>query len=438
MATPTKPAQSNTPKSGRLSFRKFSRKQLIIALSGLILVGLVITASVFAAGLRKKVALVFSSNSANVSRQGDGSFLFQAPTTGGDHDLSAFNNTSQSRFRAYQDIPESQLPAPGAVLTDKKFGYNDSNKVEGQFRVFCQYSHFNYDDPIVYPGHEGHGKAHLHMYFGNTTVNSDTTGSTLANIGGGTCHGYETNRTAYWVPALRDKNDQVRIPRDIVIYYKSMPEKSGDENINAAATQEMPQGLKMIASTEQARAGVIAWQCYNGNGDPVTYSGATIPPSCPPDKSLSEIIEFPPCWKGKGADGNPILDSPDHKSHMAYMMYEGGRWVCPSTHPVKLPRVSYHIYYNNEDFTGWYLSSDRHNGANYPGGQTLHADWFGGWNKSAMTDWTKNCIQAKRNCSNGVMSDSKRLVNVMVNNGGDNPSGREYAGPWVLPIPLAH
>ncbi|WP_309624448.1 DUF1996 domain-containing protein [Methylibium sp.] len=42
---------------------------------------------------------------------------------------------------------------------------------------------------------------------------------------------------------------------------------------------------------------------------------------------LWQGVFFPQCWDGKN------LDSPDHKSHMAYPS-DGG---CPRSHPVALP-----------------------------------------------------------------------------------------------------
>jgi len=48
------------------------------------------------------------------------------------------------------------------------------------------------------------------------------------------------------------------------------------------------------------------------------------------------------CWDGKN------LDSPDHKSHVAYGQGAGasGGGACPSTHPVKLPQIMYELMWN--------------------------------------------------------------------------------------------
>ncbi len=54
-------------------------------------------------------------------------------------------------------------------------------------------------------------------------------------------------------------------------------------------------------------------------------------------------VFFPMCWNNK------TLDSPDHRSHMAYpTRYNGGD--CPSTHPVRLPGVFYEAFYAVDKF----------------------------------------------------------------------------------------
>ena len=50
-----------------------------------------------------------------------------------------------------------------------------------QFLVECDYSHMAEDDPIVYPG--APGASHLHVFFGNTSTNANSTVKSLAQIG---------------------------------------------------------------------------------------------------------------------------------------------------------------------------------------------------------------------------------------------------------------
>jgi hypothetical protein len=54
-------------------------------------------------------------------------------------------------------------------------------------------------------------------------------------------------------------------------------------------------------------------------------------------------VFFPICWDNK------TLDSPDHRSHMAYTTrYNGGD--CPSTHPVRLPGIFFEAFYSIDKF----------------------------------------------------------------------------------------
>lgn len=51
------------------------------------------------------------------------------------------------------------------------------------------------------------------------------------------------------------------------------------------------------------------------------------------------------CWDGTN------LDSPDHKSHVAYSgTGASGGGACPSTHPVKLPQVMYELMWDVSQF----------------------------------------------------------------------------------------
>jgi hypothetical protein len=56
-------------------------------------------------------------------------------------------------------------------------------------------------------------------------------------------------------------------------------------------------------------------------------------------------IFFPSCWNGKD------LDTPDHKSHMAYpSMIDGG--ACPKGFPIRLPSLFYETIWNTNAFKG--------------------------------------------------------------------------------------
>lgn len=85
--------------------------------------------------------------------------------------------------------------------------------------------------------------------------------------------------------------------------------------------------------------------CYHYFPD-VGRASAPLTRQYPAD--LREILTFIPrsCWDGKN------LDSPDHKSHVAYP--ESGSFEssgpCPASHPVKLPQVMYEVMWDTREF----------------------------------------------------------------------------------------
>lgn len=324
-------------------------------------------------------------------------------------------------------------PTACVNLECSETGDNGSSP-QGQFRVGCQYSHFNFDDPIVYPGQPG--KAHLHMFWGNTHVDAnthydpnDTSQNSLTKYGGGSCQGAELNRTAYWMPALMDGNGNVVVPKSIVVYYKT-----NNNTSQAQAASILPAGLKMIGGNSKGNTNVtgyreLEWNCYDDSAS-WTYpldaygntAGRTIPATCPSGHWLHSIISFPQCYRGSGFE---LTDT----------QFQDEQQNCPSGW-VHMPQVQYIIDWPKSptgSYANWYLSSDRMMGQTVkPNGSTLHGDWFGGWNDTVMNTWTNGCIRALRNCSLGQMGGSnlhlKRLPK-------DPTTNEDYPGPFFLPAP---
>lgn len=307
----------------------------------------------------------------------------------------------------------------GVNLKLGSYTLTGGNGTEGQFRVYCKYSHFNYDDPIVYPGQPN--AAHLHMYWGNTRADANSTKQSLTTTGGGTCDGFELNRTAYWMPALLDGSGKVVVPKAIVMYYKTK---------QTSVASRMPQGLKMIAGNKDGNTTVtgfhnmVEWNCYDGSASwlyPTDVygqtSGTTIPASCPSGYDLNSLVYFQQCWDGVGLE----------RTNVAFANDQG---QCPSGWKT-MPQVSYHIFWPKSptgSYANWYLSSDRMSVPYKKNGSTLHADWFGGWNDSIMDEWIANCIKPARNCGGGRLGDGYRALMDFY------PT--DYEGPTnFLPVP---
>lgn len=259
----------------------------------------------------------------------------------------------------------------------------------GSFRTICGFSHMAFDDPIVYPGQPG--ASHLHAFFGNTGADAHSTAESIANSGNSTCVGGVANRSAYWVPALIDtRNGKPVVPDDPIWYYKT-----GYGGVDAADVQPMPSGLRMIAGSMNATAPQdhAYWDCFETGGS----RGASIP-NCAVGLHVVMSVVFPQCWDGVN------LDSPNHKSHMAYPTGSG----CPESHPHPIPEISLNVKYlvrAEDDATHWRLSSDN---LELPPGYSTHADWFDGWDPEIRDTWVENCDQAGKDChafllGNGTM-----------------------------------
>jgi len=283
----------------------------------------------------------------------------------------------------------------------------------GYFRVKCEFSHFAYDDPIIFPGEPG--RAHLHMFFGNTQTNAYSTFDSLLNTGTGTCNGEDLNRTAYWIPAMLDSAGNAIIPFELMVYYKN-------DNFRLNGANELvnpfPDNLQMVvgqAMGEEPQTElsgdwgqpIIRFACgpaYRSEG-----SYGPLIPDCQGTgagpyngRALEMQISFPQCY-------NPDADTyVPGGSHMSYS--ENGYYgvACPDSHPYDISSIMYRVFFSPDDYGGSLndlrLSSDvKPDGRIMPGGTTAHADWFGAWNRDAMDLWVDNCNNTQADCEIGLL-----------------------------------
>ncbi len=309
--------------------------------------------------------------------------------------------------------------------------------VVGAFRFVCNASHLAYDDPIVYPGKPG--AAHLHQFFGNTGANASSTYESLRSSGDSTCTSI-LNRSSYWMPAMMDGKGGVVIPDFMSVYYKRLPPNDPECQRMGKACVAIPRGLRFVFGHDMTKVNeapdFTLW--FNCDG-PTGKSGhfkdiVEAAVGCPAGNRLGATINAPECWNGKD------LDSPDHRSHMAYATFgDWGYLRCPKTHPYVIPTFTLSSWYTvdaNLDRSGtwtektstWYLSSDRMPGmpASRPG-STFHSDWFGAWDDDILDMWHKNCIDKLLNCTagdlgNGLMMKESRPLTYNSN-------------PRVVPVP---
>lgn len=311
--------------------------------------------------------------------------------------------------------------------------YSRANQ-DGKLRFLCNFSHLAYDDPIVNPGVAG--AAHLHLFYGNTTADANSTYATLRAAGNGTCEGGPLNRTAYWMPAMIDGSlRKVRIPIFFEWYYTigqrrnlanfTSPVCSGSGNLQdgrAAACPQLPakkieRGMKAIFGFKPS-AGTFPstyvnsgtglpyanisnnfnamWTCQDTNGNSAVGSGSyrylshratpslgiTGDANCPSSGRIQVRLNNPSCW-----DGNH--DSADHYIHFAPGGQDGyNNFICPASHPYAFQDftviASWSYTGGISSANNWYLSSDRHNGADYEAGETFHWDMWWAWNDTVQ------------------------------------------------------
>lgn len=290
----------------------------------------------------------------------------------------------------------ASIPAPARGSSTYDVGgtgqwpYQTPGETSGAFRTRCDMSHFNRDDSLVYPGQVG--RAHLHMYFGNTGSNANSTPESIRTSGNSTCRGGIANRSTYWVPAVIDtaSGDVVRMAYADVYY------KTGYLGVRNEDVKPLPQGLRMIAgdmtrSTAPPEETFFRFACGGRHG-------SSMPTGCT-SGTVEISISFPQCWDGRN------LSAPDQKSHMAYAS-KG----CPASHPVALPEIAYIMHFEipaGSNTSNWRLASDNYVGGR--GGYSMHADWINGWDVTLPPIWTSLIINKGLSGGSHMIGDGRSM-----------------------------
>jgi len=251
-------------------------------------------------------------------------------------------------------------PKAAAVVAPSIDGFGDVN-----FVSLCRFSHTAPDDPIVHFGQPG--VSHDHTFFGNTTTDANST--TAGLVGKASTCDPTSDTAAYWAPTLEVNG--VKTPAiDVAAYYRRN---------TYAPVKAFPAGFMMVGgnstSFDPQSTSVVFWGCGLDDSD-----ASVTPPNCGA-KNLRLHVIFPECWDGTR------LDSPDHKSHMAYAT----NGVCPADHPVALPELVVIIRY---PVTGSEGTITVASGTAYSG----HADFMNAWNQDALQHLVDYCLNALRPC----------------------------------------
>jgi hypothetical protein len=328
-----------------------------------------------------------------------------------------------SNFSIEEDL-RPWVGAEAVNVSDRPLVVGD----DGAMRSHCEPSHLNYDDMILFPGQVG--KAHLHMYFGNTGADANSTYETLRRTGDSTCGGKRLNRSAYWMPALKDCVNtplgtgplacMARRPDYIIIYYK---------NFDPTKSVHVPRGMQMISGFNMNKPvaadpgadwsppgnGKQNWKCVDTGANAPYLSadgGLTAAFECPASSQIAITVSTPTCWLGsaiKSADGR------SHVTHTAHHNWSG-TGVCP-VRSYQIWHFDFTVFFSHsgpDDYKTWRASSDDHvlpNGTPvaYKNGESIHIDWADGWDDAVRIAFERDAVGTNFTYPNGT--GTKRSFN---------------------------
>jgi len=251
--------------------------------------------------------------------------------------------------------------------------YVPPNAYFHEFQANCSANHVLPDDPIVFPNQPG--ASHMHTFMGNTVTTGNTTTVPQFESGGTTCLA-PGDKSGYWMPTMYNGNTQILPVGPQVIYYKTGV-------IDYTSVRPFPPGLRfLVGSPTQSESQfqnlpgtVEGWEC----GD--SYYNWDFPPTCPAGTQLNIRLQAPSCWNGL------YLDTPDHKSHMAYPV----NGVCPADHPIALPMIEFKMAFPvSGDLSQLRLSSGR--------GFSFHYDFFNDWDVATQAAMVAHRIDGGLQC----------------------------------------
>jgi hypothetical protein len=223
-------------------------------------------------------------------------------------------------------------------------------------------------DPIVSPDTLSN---HVHSIMGGNAFDWDLDYNKTQTSNCTTC-GVSKDLSNYWVPTVyfhAENGSYISVEQvgGVNVYYQLAAPSPFVEKVSAnkapyrqridhteieagKTIQPFPPGLRMLAGDPNRRTynstsladRAIEYVCLPGNGQ----TGNATTGGFPDHTCLGGLqirVRFPSCWDGKN------LDSPDHRSHVAYpSMMDNG--YCDPSHPVRIMALLYEVTWAVDHF----------------------------------------------------------------------------------------